>query len=119
MGETLRKYWWVLLGLVLVLAGAAVLFTSDQPVGFGWFANSPLTEGDASVVPLSEWTGSVADLEASFQSQVDALRRGHLIGSIAVVGGLVVLAGGAAYRTGLRHAAGALANPDDGTPGAV
>jgi hypothetical protein len=105
MGEALRKYWWVLAGLLLVLGGAAVLFTSDQPVGFGWFAYSPLSERDVDVVPLSEWDGSVADLQASFRSQVDAAVRGHLIGSIGVVSGLILLAGGAAYRTGLRHAA--------------
>lgn len=101
----MRRYWWVLAGLLLVLGGAAVLFTSDQPVGFGSFAYSPLSEGDVDVVPLSEWDGSLADVTASFQSQVEAALRGHLIGSIGVVSGLILLAGGAAYRTGLRHAA--------------
>jgi hypothetical protein len=93
-GEALRRFWWIPLGVILVMVGATVLMSVDQTQSFGWFSYSPTTE---------------TDIAAALQDQRDAASRRDALASVALIAGLIVLAGGAAYRVGRRQTAPGIA----------
>jgi drug/metabolite transporter (DMT)-like permease len=88
----LRRYWWLLLGVVVVILGLALVTTSgalgNSSGAFGWFSYSPLTESDFD------------NLEQALNRRVFQLWAGVGV----AVAGLLVIAVGAGYRLGQRQA---------------
>jgi len=83
----MRRYWWLALGALLVVAGVAVVIASHRwgEASFGWFAYSPLSE-------------SALNIEDQISRGVREFWAGI---AVAVVGSLEI-AGGVGYRLGLR-----------------
>lgn len=80
----MRRHWWIVMGLGLLVVGIGLVLSSASGTDFGWFAYTPL------------------DNEVRFSSEFVILSRGRLFGCLVVGLGLLVIAGGIGYRAGRR-----------------
>lgn len=91
MTGVLRRYWWRVLGVVVVMLGLVLLTTSgawgDSAASFGWFAYSPLTDSDF----------------ASLEQELTRRALQMWTGVFVTVAGLLVIAVGVGYRLGQRQ----------------
>ena len=88
MTGVLRRWWWLLLGLVAIVAGIA-LIASAGAVG---------TCADFGVLPY----GAPLPENYGCQDELDAAGRNFVLGSAALIAGLVVVAYGLGYLRGKR-----------------
>lgn len=89
-GAALRRNLWVIAGLALLLLGVGLFLTSpsgsDSARDFGWFAYTPLEEGDDFGVVLG--------------NDFVIVSRDQLVAGLLAAVGLVVMAAGIGYRAG-------------------
>jgi len=87
LGDLMRRYWWLALGALLVVAGVAVVVASHRwgEASFGWFVYSPRSESAPNI-----------------EDQLSRGVREFWAGITLAVVGLLVIAGGVGYRLGLR-----------------
>ena len=81
----MRRNLWLVLALLLLVAGAVLVFTTNDTTNYGWFAYSPLDD----------------NLDVTADALV--LTRTQMIGVLLGVVGLLVLTGGAGYLAGRRR----------------
>jgi heme/copper-type cytochrome/quinol oxidase subunit 1 len=79
------RFWWLVLGLVLVVSGGAVAVSARSSGDFGWFAYTPDS-------------GSVG-----FEDGVVIWSSQRLWGLAIIALGSLLLTAGVAYRAGLRR----------------
>lgn len=93
MAGVLRRYWWLVVGLSIVIIGLGLVIASGAWEGssgsFAWFGDP--SQGDAYIAAL----------------EAEVARRTYLLwgGVLATVAGLLVIAVGVGYRLGQRQRA--------------
>jgi hypothetical protein len=87
VGAAVRRFWWLGLGVVAIIAGLSVAVASHTwgESSFGWFAYSPLSEDGPTI-----------------SEQLSRRTDQFWIGVVVIVVGLVLIAAGLGYRRGLR-----------------
>ena len=79
------RWWWLVLGLALVVGGLVVVLASAPAEDFGWFAYTP-SDRPGPVVASDRVVLSVA----------------QAVGCLATLAGLLLVVGGAGYALGRR-----------------
>lgn len=89
-GAAVKRYWWIPLGILLVIVGATKMWPLEETQSYGVSSYGPIDQ---------------AAIEATLEAEREARFHSSVVGSVALIVGLMVLAGGTAFLLGRRRSA--------------